>query len=68
MWQRLQEASPELFLLLNEVTDPPQLHIGVNTDAGGVVTERKQMYKQLENIAREFSPDGVVPRITEKEK
>jgi hypothetical protein len=68
VWMRLEEArgsglSPHKFLLMNTVLDPPTLVIG-----DGAPTERKRMYRQMQDIAQEFAPDGVVPRITQKDK
>lgn len=62
VWMRLQEAfkggAHHSFTLINEVADPPTLHIGWGE------TEEKRIYQQINDVAREFAPDGVVPRIT----
>jgi len=70
VWQRLEEArrsglSPHDFWLMNEVLDPPTLRIGINDEQ--VETERKRIYKQVQAVAQEFAPNGVVPRITRKD-
>lgn len=72
VWMRLEEArhsglSPHKFILMNTVLDPPTQGIGVNTDRFIVDTEQKRIYKQMQDVAQEFAPDGVVPRITRKD-
>ena len=72
VWGRLMEArksgySAHQFILLNTVLRPPTLGIGVNTDIFGVNTEEKKIYKQIQDVAQEFAPNGVVPRITRKD-
>ncbi len=62
VWMRLQQAAPHAFLLMNEVPNPPTQYIN------GGQTEETRMYKLLQNIAQEFAPNGVVPRITKKDK
>ena len=71
VWQRLQEAkasglSNHNFIHLNTVMTPPTQGIGIGPE--GAVTEEKRIYKQLRDIAQEFAPDGVVPRITKKDR
>jgi hypothetical protein len=66
VWQHLLEArqsqlSVHEFILLDVVEHPPTQGIGWGE------TERKRMYKQMADVAREFAPDGVVPRITQKD-
>jgi len=70
VWMRLQEAhgsglSVHQFVLLNTVMHPPTQRIGINEQ--GVETERRRIYKQIQDVAQEFAPDGVVPRITRKD-
>jgi hypothetical protein len=70
VWMRLQQArdsglSIHRFIVLNEILSPPTQRIGVNDE--GVEQERRRIYKQYQDIAQEFAPNGVVPRITEKD-
>jgi hypothetical protein len=73
VWKRLEECrasglSDHKFILMNTVLRPPTIGIGVNTDNGQVDQERKRVYKQINDVAQQFAPNGVVPRITRKDK
>ncbi len=73
VWGRLLEAkqsglSRHNFILMNTVLTPPTQGIGINTDKFAVEQEEKRIYKQLQDVAREFAPNGVVPRITRKDR
>lgn len=70
VWGRLMEArqsglSKHDFILMNTVLHPPTQGIGINT--GVFETERKKIYKQILDVAQEFAPDGIVPRITKRD-
>ncbi len=72
VWGRLMEAKKagagHQFILMNTVLRPPTQGIGVNTDIFAIEQEEKRIYKQLQDVAREFAPNGVVPRITRKDR
>jgi hypothetical protein len=67
VWARLEEArgsglSPHGFILLNTVLHPPTQIFGWGQ------TEEKKIYKQISDVAQGFAPNGVVPRITKKDR
>ena len=71
VWGRLMEAkqsglAQHEFILMNTVLEPPTLVIGFNTEVGPD-QEEKRMYKQIMDVAQEFAPQGVVPRITRRD-
>lgn len=71
VWEQLQQARagmPTLFMVLNEVQNPPTLRI----ESDGKVPLRRRVFRQhhdtvtddeLVAVAQQFAPRGVTPRI-----
>ena len=69
VWQRLQEASPGEFLLVNEVKDPPTLVIGGAGRPSRTFRRAPDGISdsELAAVAQSFAPSKVMrPRITRK--